>query len=293
MARYFFPTKNKNVESILRNGLALPKGDEPAIYALASIGAAKTFGTQIFGDDMEVLEINGDLATYGTGEEAPVGFVAISQAVPTAAVSRMTRLKNLTEVENSRDYFGGRYDDRAINSTAERTYVDHYFRTFQICRDLDADDRAYRLIGPIVEDIQGLLPLMTIDGAEYFGGGLSWQAAEAMADKAVGENIEQLRDLPRVKVFKGDEDILNDMPHYVQEGIDGNTVEIWEILPEHIDRGRWGNWVDQPGWYWQRMDVAQLHGPFIDDRAAYRDTVENYNEPGSAASPSLSSEIKR
>lgn len=280
MARYYFPVRNDKAAHLLRYGLALPKGDDPAIYALASIGAARTFGKGIFGDDMEILEINGDLSTYGTGEEAPVGFVAISQDVPAAAFSRMSRLKNLTEVENSRDYFGGRYDDRAINSTAERTYVDHYGRKFQICRDLDAEDKAYRLLGPMHDDIVGLLPVMTVDGAEYFGGGISWQAAEALVDKAVGDNIDLLRDLPRVKVFARGEDGDLAMPQFVQEGIDGNTVEIWEIMQDHIDRGRWGSWVDQPGYYWQRMDVAQLHGPFADDQAAFRDVGKNYNEPG-------------
>ena len=70
------------------------------------------------------------------------------------------------------------------------------------------------------------------------------------------------------------------MPEIIQEGLDGVSVEIWEVTPEQVERRTWGGWIDEPGWYWQRMDVAQVHGPFENSELAFRDTAESYDEQG-------------
>jgi hypothetical protein len=274
MAKYYFPIRNDKAGELLRYGIDLPKGDAPVIYALASRATADHFGRGLFGDNMTMLEINAELATYGTGEDAPVGFVAISERVPAAAISRADGLKYIDEV--GRQYFGGRYDDRAINAAAERTYRDIFGRTFQICRELDSEDKPFQLIGPFDSDHRGILPVLEVSGSRYFGGGLSWKAAEEIADKAVGENIAQFRDLPSVYLGSADED---GNTVRIRSGLNGR-VEIWEVTQDHIDRGRWGSWLEEPGWHWQRMDVAEIHGPFDNSDAALTDSTENYNEPG-------------
>lgn len=277
MAKYYFPVRNDKAWQLLMYGIDLPKGDDPVIYALASKTAAESFGKGIFGDKLLMLEINADLAVYGTGEVAPVGFVAISERVPAAAISRADGLKHIDEV--GRQYFGGRYDDRAINAAAERTYKDIFGRTFQICRELDSEDKPFQIIGPVEPDYQGILPILEVDGSRYFGGGLSWKAAEEIADKAIGENIEQLRDLPCVYLYPRHEDD-GAVSVRIRAGLGIGRVEIWEVKQDHIDRGRWGSWIDEAGWYWQRMDVAELHGPFDSSDTALTDSTENYNEVG-------------
>jgi hypothetical protein len=274
MARYYFPIRNDKAVELLRYGINLPKGDAPVIYALASRATADHFGKSLFGDDMTMLEINAELATYGTGEDAPVGFVAISERIPATAISRADGLKYIDEV--ARQYFGGRYDDRAINAAAERTYKDIFGRTFQICRELDSEDKSFQIIGPVEEGYAGILPILEVDGSRTFGGGLSWKAAEEIADKAVGENIEHLRDLTNVYLYpKGDGiDIL------IRPGLAPGRVEIWEITQAHIERGRWGSWIDEPGWYWQSMNIAALHGPFDSPETALSDYTANSDAPG-------------
>jgi Cation transport ATPase len=276
MGKYFFPARRGKVTDFLRRGIGLPGGEDPVIYVLGSQSAAEAFGRSVFGEDPEVLEINAHLKTHVTGEEDARGIIAVSESIRPSAISRMTRLKNIAET--GRQYFGGRYDDRAINSAAERTYQDYFGRTFHIRRDLDADDKPFQLLGPSTPEIQGILPVMKVDGQKSFGRGLSWQAAEAAADRAIGDNIEMLRDLPLVKLFPPDG--VHEIPRYIQEGLDGVTVEIWQVTEAHLERSRWGGWITQAGWYWQRMDIAELHGPFTDPDLAYADSVENYNEPG-------------
>jgi hypothetical protein len=276
MAKYYFPVRNDKAGQLLRYGIDLPKGDDPVIYALASKAAAEKFGKGIFGDQMRMLEIDAELSVYGTGEDTPVGFVAISERVPAAAIGRADGLKYIDEV--GRQYFGGRYDDRAINAAAERTYTDIFGRTFQICRELDSEDKPFQLIGPVDPEYRGILPVLEVGGSRHFGSGLSWKAAEEIADKAVGENIAQLRDVPCVYLYPSDED--GSVSVRIRAGLGIGRVEIWEVTQDHIDRGRWGSWLEEPGWHWQRMDVAEIHGPFDSSDAALLDSTANYNEIG-------------
>lgn len=274
MDKFYFPARADKVAALLRDGIRLPQGDDPVIYVLGSRAAAVHFGKGLFGADVEVLEINASLATYETGETAPVGFIALSERVPASAISRLTRLKNISE--GGRQYFGGRYGGDGDRSTAERTFKDYFGRTFHLRRDLDSEDKSYQLVGPIVADISGDPGTIEVDGASKFGSGLSWEAAEILADAAIGADIDLLRHLPRVKLFSG----ADHMPEYIQEGLDGVVVEIWEVSDDDIAQGRWGSWIGEPGWYWQRMDIAEVHGPFSGSDMAFRDTAENYDEPG-------------
>jgi len=274
MDKFYFPARSDKVSSLLRNGIRLPQGDDPVIYVLGSREAAAHFGSKIYGDRLEVLEINGDFKAYGTGEAAPVGFIALSEAVPASALSRPTRLRNITETD--RQCFGGRYDGSKNRATAERSYVDYFGRAFHLRRDLDAVGKPYHLVGPMVPDIAGEPGCLEVDGARIFGSGLPWAEAELIADSAIGANIDLLRDLPRVKLFARD----GEMPEIIQEGLAGVSVEIWEVSPEQVERRTWEGWLDEPGWYWQRMDVAQLHGPFENSELAFRDTAESYCDQG-------------
>lgn len=274
MDKFYFPARSDKVDALLRNGIRLPQGDDPVIYVLGSRTTAAHFGKGIFGDHLEVLEIDGNFKAYGTGEAAPVGFIALSEAVPASALSRQTRLRNIAETD--RQYSGGRYDGSKDRATAQRTYVDYFGRAFHLRRDLDAVDKPYHLVGPMVPDITGEPGCVEVDGARSFGGGLSWAAAELIADSAIGANIDLLRDLPRVKLFPR----AGEPPEFIQEGLNGVSVEIWEVTPEQIERRTWGSWIDEPGWYWQRMDVAQVHGPFENSELAFRDTAESYDDPG-------------
>jgi hypothetical protein len=276
MAKYYFPAKADKVNHILRHGLGLPKGDDPAIFALGSRSAADTFGRGMFGDNLVMLEINGEFSTYGTGEVAPVGFVAIAEDIPASSISRADGLKYIEEV--GRQYFGGRYDDRAINAAAERTYKDIFGRTFQIHRELDSEDKAFQILGPIADDFEGILPVLEVDGSRSFGGGVSWKAAEEIADKVIGHDIENLRGLPCIYLYPDHEE--GQVAVRVRAGLGVGRFEVWEVTQDHIDRGRWGSWLEQPGWYWQDISVAEIHGPFETSDVAIQDSIENLDTPG-------------
>lgn len=177
-------------------------------------------------------------------------------------------------VEIERDRYGGHYDDRAINAHSERTYRDQSGYLFRLARNLDVEGRPFEAYGPFSESYIGILPRLQVDGQDTFCTGRSWNSAEKSMKAAI--DLLRTKDLVRTPM-PGDEPgnwvIL-------QHGLSGITAEIWEVEQEHIDRHRWGSWITNPGWYWQCMDIAEVHGPFDTMDAAFSDYQVNRNEPG-------------
>lgn len=185
-------------------------------------------------------------------------------------------MKHLTEID--RDIYGGGYDKRSINAHSERTYKDGIGQLWRLVRDLEDEFRPFQAYGPFTTQHVGLLPSYKIEGKDSFGETRPWTAVERMLDNAVGEHLADIYALDLI--VTPDESSEEYEWSVLQQGLSGLRVEIWEVTQDHVDRGRWGSWIDEAGWYWQRMDVAQLHGPYPDIRSAQVDFAENRDTPG-------------
>lgn len=184
-------------------------------------------------------------------------------------------MQHLMETDRTR-YGGG--SDRSTSAHSERTYKDPSGQLWRIIRDLDDDFRPFHAFGPFTDGHVGLLPVVLIDGQDSFGATRPWWVAEKMLDTVVGDHLAELyaTDL----ILTPDESTGEYEWIVLQQGLSGLRVEIWKVEPDHIERGRWGSWIDEAGWYWQRMDIAQLHGPFPDIETAQLDFHENRDQPG-------------
>lgn len=88
--------------------------------------------------------------------------------------------RNIVIVENKaeRRYYGGG-DGKAINHYSERQYISNTGHEFYVNRQLDCDPRCYD-IDYCLEGV-ALFKRLKVAGKEYFGSGLSWEKAEALA----------------------------------------------------------------------------------------------------------------
>lgn len=160
--------------------------------------------------------------------------------------------------ETDREIYGGRYDGKAINAHSERNYIDPHGRLYKLSRNLDTEGRPFEAFGPFTEDFVGVLPPFKVNGSHYFADGKSWKSAEEVLDDAVGTHNEFLKTRDLIVLF----DVNGDSKNVLEDGLSGTRVEVWFISKEVIERGTWGPEVSGPGWYWQRMNSTDLHGPF-------------------------------
>jgi hypothetical protein len=190
-------------------------------------------------------------------------------------------MKNLKE--QGRERFGGHDDGKtarkAINAHSERRYADAKGNVFRLCRDLDAEGRPFEAYGPYRESHAGILPAYPMNGERSFGSGNSWETAEKALDAAVGADLngDYARDLVVTPARDPDSDFGWAV---VQEGFSGVRIEVWRVTQEILDRGTWGRWITDPGFHWQRMDRAEIHGPFETLDAAVADSKANRDTPG-------------
>lgn len=186
--------------------------------------------------------------------------------------------------ETDREIYGGRYDGKAINAHSERNYVDPHGRLYTLSRDLEAEGRPFQAFGPFAQDFVGILPPFKVGGFEYFADWKSWKSAEKMFDDAVGIHNEALKKRDLVVLF----DVDGDSKSVLQDGLSGTRVEMWFISKEVIERGTWGPEVSGPGWYWQRMDSTDLHGPFKSVPTAMEDckTTRHWEQARELETPS-------
>lgn len=274
MSTYYFPISNDLAENLLKNGIPLPPPPQPPmIHALRSLDGAKALASLFYGSNHTILRVEGDFDLYDQLPENLSSTVFLMSPVPASSLSRVGRLRDIHEVVR------GVAPQEGVIS--QRTYEDIYGRRFAVWRHAD-ESRPFSLRGPLHKGDEGYPPLFKRINER------SWQKAELALDIAVGENIAALRDLP-VIVLKGtgqygDPEIPTD--RFLQRGLCGVDVDVWEVDQHTVDRGNWGGWIEEPGWYWQRMDVAEVHGPFSVPEAAVVDIGVNFDAPGIAPSSS-------
>jgi hypothetical protein len=276
MSTYYFPITNELAEGILKAGIPLPKAPQPPmIHALRTVDGATSLAMLFYGSEYTILQIEGDFPLYDQVPDQLSSTVFLTSPVPASALSRVARLRNMQET--------GRGVAREEGVVSQRTYEDMYGRRFQLRKHLD-ERRPFSSVGPIHGDETGYpLRFAPIDAR-------SWPNAEAALDDAVGDNIAALRDLPVIVVQEprphGDPELPPS--HFAQRGLADVNVDVWYVDQDRIDRGSWGSWIEEAGWYWQRMDVAEVHGPFEGADEAVADVGVNFEEPGRP--PKLSDE---
>lgn len=274
MSTYYLAISNEFAERMLKRGIPLPKPPQPPmIHAVKSVDSANAMAAIFYGDDFSILEIEGDFPLYEHAMGRESDSVFLTAPVPAAALSRYGRLRHIEEISRGVDPLEG--------VVSQRTYDDMYGRQFQIRRHLDPA-RPFSSTGPVHDGEYGRPPrFVPIDAR-------SWGKAEQALDAAVGSNIADLRDLPTISVQQPVEHGSPETPevHFAQRGLCGVNVEVWYVDQERIDRGSWEPWIEEAGWYWQRMDIAEVHGPFASSDDAVSDVGVNFHEPGRPPRPS-------
>lgn len=93
----------------------------------------------------------------------------------------MARQLNIEEI--GRDYYGGHNDKkrRAINVHSEREYSCNG-RKFILKRNLSMQHPDFELLESTG---QGILPVIEVNGARFFGDGLSWKKAVPIAFQTI------------------------------------------------------------------------------------------------------------
>lgn len=272
MATYYYPIKEELAEEVLKRGLALmPQPHPPMIHVMRTIESARALGEVFYGSTFALLEIEGDFPVYDKNPSLEgKDSVFLTARIPAAAISRVARLKHLEEIRR------GVAPEEGVVS--QRTYEDMFGRQFQLRRHLHASQRQFSSVGPIHDGEYGYPPRFAPIDAR------SWAKAEEALDAAVGANIADLRDLPVIKVLDEQRTRAEEVSvwDYPQRGLFGVSVEVWAVDQATIDRGTWDSWIEEPGWYWQRMDVVEVHGPFEDAGQAVDDSRVNFEEPGIA-----------
>jgi len=94
----------------------------------------------------------------------------------------------IIELKNKRETYGG--DERAINRHSVRVYrskrpVDKEPIEFYLNRTLDGCPPFYCLY--FYKPVSARPTMMTVEGEEYWGGGLTWGKAEVLAMGAIRE----------------------------------------------------------------------------------------------------------
>lgn len=271
MSPYYFPIANEFAVGMLKAGIPLPKPPQPpVIHALRTVDGATSLALLFYGTEYTILQIEGDFPLYEHGNDQLSNTVFLTVPVPASALSRVSRLRNIQEI--------GRGVAREEGVVSQRTYEDMYGRRFQLRKHLD-ERRPFSSVGPIHDDENGYPRRFSPIDAR------SWPKAEAALDDAVGENIAALRDLPVIAVQEPSPHGDAELPpsHFAQRGLAGVNVEVWYVDQDRIDRGSWGSWIEEAGWYWQRLDIAEVHGPFVTSQDAVGDISQNIDEPGVAS----------
>ena len=229
---------------------------------------ARQFGTRLYGADFTILAVDAAVDRIETGG---YGICAVVQPIPPEMLSRTTRLRAVrrTDPEDKLFFFG---PDPYGEDTSARFYKDFHGRGFAVVRYDGVAGRPYSLQGPFERDGSTRTPMIRIGGMEVFGSGLDWKSLEALLDGHVGEDIERLRGLPRIRFFPPEESEAETDTQMLLSGLCGAVVEIFYVPERQV--ASWGGDVKDEGWHWSRQDVYAIHGPFGNSEQAYEAVLD-------------------
>ena len=95
-------------------------------------------------------------------------------------------MKALKEIR--RETYG--HDSKAINKHSDRWYKDEDGKLYVLSKTLDAFPLFFEAYGPFVENHEGLLPRLLINGKEYWGDGWNWRKALTAFCKELNAEIK-------------------------------------------------------------------------------------------------------